>query len=68
MPASKISNAPVVVIAILSLAINPKLETAGVFKVTLFVPSYSLPFAVIPEIVIDFVLITKFLLVITGVL
>jgi len=42
----------------LSLDINPKLETVGVFKVTLFVPSYSLPFAVIPEIVIAFAVIT----------
>ena len=38
----------------LSLAINPKLATLGLFKVAEFVPSYSLPFAVIPEIVIGF--------------
>ena len=41
---------------------------SGLFKVTESVPSYSLMFAVIPEIVIGFGLITKFLLVITGVL
>ena len=43
----------------LSLAINPKLSTLGLFKVTEFVPSYSLPFAVIPEIVIGFLLIVN---------
>ena len=42
----------------LSLDINPKLETVGLFKVTESVPSYSLPFAVIPEIVISFLLIS----------
>ena len=42
----------------LSLAINPKLSTLGLFKVTESVPSYSLPFAVIPEIVIAFLLIS----------
>jgi len=52
----------------LSLDINPKLETVGVFKVTSFSPLYVFPFAVIPEIVIAFGSITKFLLVITGVL
>ena len=42
----------------LSLAINPKLATLGLFKVAEFVPSYSLPFAVISEIVISFLLIS----------
>ena len=52
----------------LSLSINPKLATVGLFKVAESVPSYSLMFAVIPEIVIAFGSITKFALVITGVL
>ena len=38
----------------LSLAMNPKLETVGLFNVTLLVPSYVFPFAVIPETVIAF--------------
>ena len=42
----------------LSLAINPKVSTSGLFNVTLVVRSYSLPFAVIPEIVIAFAVIT----------
>ena len=36
----------------LSLATNPKSVTVGKFKLTEFVPSYSLPLAVIPEMVI----------------
>jgi hypothetical protein len=47
---------------------NPKSITSGLFSVTLFVPSYILPFAVIPEMVIGFGSITKFALVITGLL
>ena len=52
------ANVPVVVIAMLSLAINPKLVGVGIFKVTSFSPLYIFPFAVIPEIVIAFAAIT----------
>ena len=52
----------------LSLATNPKSVTVGKFKLTEFVPSYSLPLAVISEIVIGFGSITRFALVILGVL
>ena len=38
----------------LSLAINPKLETVGIVKDIEVVPSYTLLTAVIPEIVIGF--------------
>ena len=48
------SNVPVVLITILSLAINPNVVTTGLLSVTLLVPSYVFPFAVIPETVIAF--------------
>jgi hypothetical protein len=54
VPTSTTSNTPVVLTTMLSLSMNPKLETVGLFNVTLLVPSYIFSFAVIPEIVIAF--------------
>ena len=51
------SKVPVVVISIASRTRNPKSVTVGKFKVTEFVPSYSLSLATIPEITIGFAVI-----------